>query len=248
MLRSCPDAANPWDVGELSAATATLRLQGIEARMLPVPSEAFPMWLVDVPRSRPGHVTELLSPAERARAPRYKNEALRSRYIVAHGSLRIILRDIYGVPINEQELTENEFGKPFLSLIPQLHFSISYSADYALIGVSENGEIGVDIETMRLITDADDLAELHYTPHERSVFQAHRPSEVELSRKFLSIWVRKEACVKALGRGLGIPLNQVECGGGDQVRMVQLPDRQCCRTGIVNLGGDPIVGWARSVK
>lgn len=251
MLRSCPDAANHWanhwGGGAPSAATAPLRAQGIEARLLQVPSAGFPMWLVDVPRSRPGHVEGLLSAAERVRAQRYKIEALRDRYTVAHGSLRIILRDCYGASLNKQELSENEFGKPFLPLAPHLHFSVSYSAGYALIGVSEDGEIGVDIEAMRIIADTGDLAELHYTARERAEIQTDRPSEVERSRRFLSIWVKKEACVKASGYGLGIPLNQVECGGTDQARIVRLPDGQRYRTGIVKIRGDPIVGWARNL-
>jgi 4'-phosphopantetheinyl transferase len=247
MLRSFPGAADYMNVGGPSAPTAALRLHGIEGHLLQVPPDAFPMWLVDASRSRPERVETMLSGAEQARALRYRNEALRDRYTIAHGSLRIILRYIYGVPVDVQELCENEFGKPFLSSFPQLHFSISYSAGYALIGVSEGSEIGVDIEAMRLIADADDLAELHYTTRERAELQANGPSEAETSRRFLGTWVKKEACVKAVGRGLGIPLSEVECGGGDQVTIVQLPDRQCYRTGIIQLGGDPIVGWARNV-
>lgn len=246
MLRSFPGAANHRNVGGPSAPTAALRLHGIEGHLLQVPPDAFPMWLVDASRSRPERAETMLSVTERARALRYKDEALRNRYAIAHGSLRIILRYIYGVPMSAQEFSEQEFGKPFLSSFPQLHFSISYSAGYALIGVCEGSDIGVDIEAMRLIADAEDLAERHYTARERAELQAGGPSEAEISRRFLNTWVKKEACVKTLGRGLGIPLSEVECGGGDQARIVQLPDGQCYRTGIVELGGDPIVGWARN--
>lgn len=246
MLRSCPDVANPGHVGALTA-TATLRFHGVEACMLQVPADAFPMWLIDMSRSRPEQVRELLSPAERARVGRYKIEALSNRYTIGHGSLRVILRDVYGVPVNDQELSENEFGKPFLSFVPQLHFSVSYSAGYALIGVSADGEIGVDIEAMRIIADAGDLAECHYTARERAEMREGRPSDAELSRRFLNIWVKKEACVKASGRGLGIPLDQLECCGSDQAGMVQLPDRQRFRTGMIQIEGDPIVGWARNL-
>lgn len=251
MLHSCPGVAEPVagpeGVGALSAATAPFRLRGIEARMLHTPADAFPMWLVDTSRSRAERLEGLLCARERERAGRYKTEALRHRYTVAHGSLRIILRDLYGVPIDEQEFSENEFGKPSLRCVPQLHFSISYSAGYALIGVSKEGEIGVDIEAVRSIPDADDLAKLHYTQSERAEIQVNRPSEIELSRRFLGIWVKKEACVKASGRGLDIPLDQLECGGADQVRLVQLPDRRTYSTGTIKLGGDPIVGWARNL-
>lgn len=251
MLHSCPGAAEPWagpeGVGALPAATAPFRHQGIELRALPVPDDAFPMWLVDTSQSRADHVEGLLCAKERDRASRYKTDALRHRYTVTHGILRKILRDLYGVPIDEQEFSENEFGKPFLTCVPQLHFSISYSAGYALIGVSKEGEIGVDIEAMRFIADSAELAELHYTAGERAEIQANRPSEIELSRRFLSIWVKKEACVKASGRGLDIPLDQLECGGADQVSLVQLPDRRLYSTGTIMVGGDPIVGWARNL-
>ena len=251
MLHSCPGAAEPVagpeGIGALPAASAAFRLRGIEVQSLHTPADAFPMWLVDTSRTRASQVEGLLCTEERERAGRYKTEALRHRYTVAHGSLRVILRDLYGVPVDGQQSSENEFGKPFLHCVPQLHFSISYSAGFALIGVSEEGEIGVDIEAMRSIPDADDLAELHYTASERAEIHANRPSEIELSRRFLSIWVKKEACVKASGRGLDIPLDQLECGGADQVSLVQLPDRRVYSIGTIKLGGDPIVGWARNL-
>lgn len=242
MQHSCHVAVDRWDAG-----AAALRQYGIEGRLLPVPAEAFPMWLVDTTRSRTDMAEGLLSTPERARAARYKTEALRNRYVVAHGGLRVILRDIYGVAVDAQPLSENEYGKPFLRSVPHLHFSISYSVGYVLIGVNDGGgEIGVDIEVPRPIVDAASLAELHYTASERMGMQAGHPAEAELSRRFLGVWVRKEACVKASGRGLGIPLTEVECGGGEQVTIVRLSDGQCYRTGVIQLRGDPIVGWAHS--
>jgi 4'-phosphopantetheinyl transferase len=192
-------------------------------------------------------VEPLLSEAERERALRFKSGALRLRYTIGHGSLRVIIRDIYGIPVERQELSRNEFGKPFLTRFPQLHFSISYGGEHVLIGVNEGAAIGVDIEIARIIADASDLSEFHYTMREREEMCRNGPSEAELSRRFLNVWVKKEACVKALGRGLGIPLNEVECGGGALEATVQLSERQHYRTGIIQLRGDPILAWARSI-
>jgi 4'-phosphopantetheinyl transferase len=96
----------------------------------------------------------------------------------------------------------NAFGKPELSpeFGSRLRFNLSHSADLALIAITTDAGIGVDLEYVRPQPDYAEIA--------RSVFSA---AEVdELSRlpshlyphAFLSCWTRKEAYLKARGEGL----------------------------------------------
>lgn len=225
-------------------ATEELGRQGIEAQLLPSPPGSFPMWLIDVTRFRPESLEILLSDTERERASRFRVASLRRRYITAHGCLKLLLRHGYGVALEEQILEQSTFGKPRLARFPQLHYSISYSGNYVMIGVNEGGEIGVDIEVVRTISDAADLADMHYTAKERAAIIGR--SGRDLSRAFLNVWVRKEACVKAVGRGLDIPLNAVECSGAGPAVTVCLSGRRY-DTGSVQFRGDPIMAWARSI-
>lgn len=250
MLRFFPGVADRIPAETMAGvpdAAEELWRHGVEARLLPSPPDSFPMWLIDATRFRPETLEGVLSEMERERAGRFRVETLRNRYIAAHGSLRILLRHCYGVALEDQDLQLNEFGKPRLARFPHLHYSISYSANYVLLGLNEGGEIGVDIEVLRSISDADDLAEMHYTAKERAEIWDGCRSGTDLSRAFLNVWVRKEACVKAVGQGLGIPLNEVECSGEYRTMTVFLSQGQY-KTGLVQIGGDPIMAWARSIQ
>lgn len=228
-------------------AAEELGRYGVAGRLLPSQASGFPMWLIDTRGLRTSALAPLLSDEEGARAARFRAEALRDRYIAAHGSLKVLLHHCYGIAPNDQFQELNAFGKPRLKGIPQVHYSMSYSANHVLIGLNEGAEIGVDVEALRSISDAADLADMHYTATERAEVFDKGLSGLDLSREFLNVWVRKEACVKAFGQGLGVPLNDVECAGGTRTKTVRLGGGRY-ETGLIQTGGDPIMAWARSVQ
>lgn len=229
-------------------ADSTLRKHGLDAQYLTSPSADFPIWLIDTENFDPAACEHLLSDEEGAAADRFRRLTLRSRYIAAHGALHILLRDHYGIPLDAQMMSRNEFGKPSLTEYEQLHHNISYSDRYILIGTNDGEPIGVDIELLRPIEDAAELMDEHFTPAEQAEVRSGGRSEMCISRQFLEIWVRKEACLKALGCGLNIPLNSVECTPRDQMTTVQLSDSQF-RTGALQHLGDPIImAWSRRIR
>jgi 4'-phosphopantetheinyl transferase len=220
----------------------------LDARPLSSSSAGFPIWLIDTKGCRPHALEHLLSSEEQAKADRFRLPALRNRYIAAHGSLHLLLQDDYGIPIEDQILEKNQFGKPRLKHFPNLHYSMSYSGDYAMIGVSQNDEIGVDIEVSRSVEDAAELTEAHFTQAEQAAVRLKSAGvETRFSQAFLEIWVRKEACVKAFGCGLDVPLNEMECGNEDRTAIVRL-NEGLCKTGFVQRDGGPIMAWARCIK
>lgn len=217
--------------------------QGLDARCLPSSVAGFPMWLVDSEQSDIEAFEHLLSNEEMETANRFRLRALRHRYIAAHGALHMLLRDCYGVAAEAQDIGKNSFGKPHLIRFPQIHYSLSYSGGFAMLGINEGDPIGVDVEVFRDIDDATDLMDLHFTEAERSVVMRTASPDACYSKAFLEIWVRKEASVKACGCGLGIPLKDVECVSEDQVTTVQFGGGRY-RTGALELG-DPIMAWSR---
>jgi len=212
----------------------------------------FPVWLLHTPRIDAASLTTLLSDEERARAGRFRTDALRNRYVAAHAGLRRLIERQFGVPAAGQLFTCNELGKPSLLGRSDVRSNISYSGDYALIGLSQDREIGVDLEAGRPIEDALELAAIHYTPRERSALQRALAKSTSHDEGFLRVWVRKEACVKALGQGLSIPLDTVECGMEGEATTVKFGKTQIC-TGVVHLcdhvmnvsPGGLFMGWAR---
>lgn len=215
---------------------------------MPLPPGGFPIWLIDTARRRQVLPEGLLSDAERGRAERFKTSALRNRYIAAHVGLRILLNNRYGYALEKIEFIKKSSGKPFINTDEKISFNISYSGNFAAIGLDYGDDIGVDIEVSRPISDASELAAAHFTQCEQTELRrAARSSAAALSRAFLKVWVRKEAVVKAIGCGLSVPLNAIECGCGDGEVTVRPSAGRCYRTGIIECGGDPILAWARSV-
>ncbi|TCM20813.1 4'-phosphopantetheinyl transferase [Novosphingobium sp. PhB165] len=220
-------------------------LRGFGLAMEPI-TAPFPLWLLSVPDIVDPRLAASLSDAERERAGRFLREPLRRRYIAAHGALRVLGECYFGVAAADQRYDPNDLGKPYLSGVPGAQCSISYSGQSALIAWSQEYEIGVDLEVVRPIEDADDLSVLHYTQDEQAGLRGPEcgPGSPICDRAFLSVWVRKEACIKALGAGLSIAPSSFDCGVGPGVRSVEI-EGQFVECENYDLKDDLMVAWAR---
>ena len=141
----------------------------------------------------------LLSAPERTRAASLLYPRDRDRYTVAHAALRVILAALLAREPESLILAAGPHGKPY---VPDcaLHFNLSHAGTRALVAVSPDRRVGVDLEPIRDLPDALALAE-QFAPAERSALQAaYSP------RAFFECWTRKEAFVKATGEGLSCPL------------------------------------------
>ena len=169
--------------------------------------------LVDLDASPGGPPSEsVLDADELARANRFRFEVHAKRYRASHIALRQILGQTVGVEPSALVFTTGSHGKPRLPSHPTVHFNMSHSAGWALIGVSHQGPIGIDIELLTPMDDAELLAQKNFTPAEYAAFlRAPPPQKLEA---FFRCWTRKEACLKALGSGLSIEPHEVEAGLG----------------------------------
>jgi 4'-phosphopantetheinyl transferase len=161
--------------------------------------------------SQIGVSAALLSPAERARADRFRFPHDRARYIMAHGALREIVGAYAGIPPERIEFSFSRYGKPALSGFQPgigIEFNMSHAGDVALIALSEVGPLGVDIEHVREETDPGQLAEACLTPGEIRMLGTMPVHErIETVYRW---WTRKEALAKALGEGLAQPLTRYQ--------------------------------------
>jgi 4'-phosphopantetheinyl transferase len=156
----------------------------------------------------------LLSSNELQRAGRFVFERDRRRYLAARCALRERLSWHTGVAPDRLRIAEDEHGKPFLTDVADCRFNVSHSEDVALVAISGVGEIGVDIEMLRPIPDAEQLAQSHFLPAELGEFLKLEGSARDAA--FLRCWTRKEACLKALGTGLRVAPNGVAVGLGEE--------------------------------
>jgi 4'-phosphopantetheinyl transferase len=173
-----------------------------EVATLP-PGEAH-IWAV--PLSGVGDIDELLrvlSPAERRRAEQFRWAEARKRFAAARAGLRAILGRYLGLPAAAIVLADGAHGKPRLSRAEHglhLHFNVAHSGDLALVAVSANCEIGVDVERLRPVSHWEEIAIRYF--HEAEVQKILARSSGEREVTFLRCWTAKEAVLKALGVGL----------------------------------------------
>lgn len=169
------------------------------------------IWTARLPSAPFQEIATTLSPEECARACRFHRTADRFRYVFAHAVLRDVLSRYLDCPPGDVRFATNPFGKPFLDetnggKVPE--FNLSHAGELVLVGVCESRRVGVDVEEIRPMDDLSSIAESHYTPRECAFIFGQAPEA--RARAFFRCWTRKEAYVKALGKGLSIRLNSFE--------------------------------------
>ena len=150
----------------------------------------------------------LLSDAERHRARRFAFDRDASRFILARARLRELLAMRLGVRAEAVEFEYGAHGKPALSrqfADSDLYFNVSHCDDVAAYAFACGHAIGIDVEAVREIGDADAIAARHFSRCENATYRTLKPCERPLG--FFNCWTRKEAFVKALGEGLSMPLD-----------------------------------------
>jgi 4'-phosphopantetheinyl transferase len=151
----------------------------------------------------------LLDRAELRQAERFRVEDARRRYLAAHLMARLVLGPAVGDDPGRLRFAYGEHGKPRLDHPEAPHFNLSHSGDTAVVAVAV-AELGVDVETLRPVPRADRLALRYFSERERS-WLAGRPTTTR-DADFLALWTCKEAYLKAVGIGIGMPLKEVETG------------------------------------
>jgi 4'-phosphopantetheinyl transferase len=158
--------------------------------------------------SATGELAQCLSDDERFRARRFVFERDRYRFVVGRAHLRKFLASRLGIQPDAVEFVYGRHGKPALSrrfAASELHFNVAHSEDVAVYAFSRKREIGVDVEAVREMKDADEIASRFFSQSEYDTYRAL--DRYEKAFGFFSCWTRKEAFIKAIGDGLCFPLD-----------------------------------------
>ena len=149
----------------------------------------------------------LLPPEKRARIQGMRFDMDQKLSLYADVLVRCLACRALRVSNDGLVFLQNAFGKPCLMGYPGFHFNISHTRSAIVVALS-NREIGVDIERV----DKADLriARRYFTAAEVDWIEA---GGAEADERFYTVWTRKEAYIKWLGRGLSIPLSSVDTSG-----------------------------------
>jgi len=157
-------------------------------------------------------LSQRLCNEERARAARLRFDRDRRRFVVARARLRQLLGERLGAAPETIAFAYGANGKPVLAgrfAVSGWRFNLSRREELAVYAFSRGGELGVDLEAIGPVREGPAIAAHLFTRRERKTYLALAPHERPLG--FLRLWTRKEALAKALGNGLSLPPEALDC-------------------------------------
>jgi 4'-phosphopantetheinyl transferase len=162
---------------------------------------------LDADAARLDQLYEILSPEERERARRFHFAEHRRQSILCRGTLRETLaRYLHRNPA-AIAFAYNRYGKPYVRGA-DIRFNLSHSGAWAMLAVTRDREVGVDIERIDPRFAQDQIPEQFFSP--REVEQLRSLPQREQTAAFFRCWTCKEAYIKARGLGLSLPLDSFD--------------------------------------
>ncbi|MFS0840686.1 4'-phosphopantetheinyl transferase family protein [Paenibacillus sp. 1P03SA] len=144
-----------------------------------------------------------LSEEKRAKAQKFYRQEDRIRAVAADALARWCLcRKLPAVNL-ELRFGTNAYGKPHLTA-PRtgVHYNVTHSGCWVAAAVSE-AEVGIDVEQIHQVEL--DIAERFFSAAEKQDLFSLPPEE--RLDYFFDLWTLKESYIKAVGKGLSIPLD-----------------------------------------
>ncbi|HEX9840754.1 MAG TPA: 4'-phosphopantetheinyl transferase superfamily protein [Anaerolineales bacterium] len=170
---------------------------------------------LDLPTDSLKTLEATLSVDEIQRADRFHFQGDKDRFIAAHGCLRDILARYHHWEPGQLNFSTNDHGKPALSINSserKMDFNLSHSNDYALVAVTWEHKVGIDLERIRQGISAQVIARQYFSRSEFAELLALPSEQREIG--FFNCWTRKEAYIKAQGLGLSLPLDSFDVSVG----------------------------------
>jgi 4'-phosphopantetheinyl transferase len=194
------------------------------SQMPSIPGREIHVWQARIDPA-PTHVAgleDILSPDEKERAGRFMFEHLKSAFVVSRGTLRVLLGNYLEIAPRDVLFRYGTNGKPALAGSGVIDFNASHSDGLAVFGFTRGCEIGIDVEKVRPIEDMRNIADHFFCAEEAAELMSLEPGLRE--RAFFNCWTRKEAYIKATGKGLSEPLDsfRVSLEPGRPARLIHI--------------------------
>nr|AXN89987.1 phosphopantetheinyl transferase [Bacillus subtilis] len=161
-----------------------------------------------------------VSAEKREKCRRFYHKEDAHRTLIGDMLIRTAAAKAYGLDPAGISFSVQEYGKPYIPALPDMHFNISHSGRWIVCAV-DSKPIGIDIEKMKPGTI--DIAKRFFSPTEYSDLQAKHPDQQ--TDYFYHLWSMKESFIKQAGKGLSLPLDSFSVRLKDDCHVsVELPD------------------------
>lgn len=176
------------------------------------------LWILPIdapPADRVATLLRMLSADERTRAARFVFPGDAAIFVLSHALVRTVLSRYAAVAPAGWSFTANAHGRPEVAdpRYAFLRFNLSHTDGCAVVAVTRDRAIGVDVEALGRHPVSLDVADRYFAPPERDDLRRAPPADTH--RVFLEIWTLKEAYIKARGVGLSLGLHDFICTRGD---------------------------------
>ena len=129
-----------------------------------------------------------------------RNASLLGKILLLEGLKR------YGYPPDcLEDLSYSSYNRPFLD--DSIDFNISHSGEFVVCAINNDGRVGVDIERKRPLGF---LEFKNYMTSDEWNTLLETPDQLEY---FYELWTVKESVIKGDGKGLSIPLIDIQRAG-----------------------------------
>ncbi len=148
---------------------------------------------------------DYLNPEEQQRLQRYTHQRAQQQFLATRGRLKQLLASYTGIAPSDIQFETGQYGKPRLAgttIDDGLVFNVSHSDAMALIVISTNCALGIDIERIHSRHNLQGMAQRCFSNQELSSW--NQLTEPHKTTQFYAYWCAKEAFLKATGRGLAL--------------------------------------------
>ena len=138
---------------------------------------------------------QFVQPEKRERILRQRIKQNADNMLVGDILAKYMVKREFGIPFSCQQISYGQYGKPYLTRYPDVHFNISHSGRFVVCAVC-SFPVGIDVQ--EIVSYNPDVArrvcsekEMDYIEHTENT-----------SFAFTEIWTRKEAISKLSGHGI----------------------------------------------
>lgn len=169
------------------------------------------IWRVDATESNAALLQSSLTEEEQAHAGCFRLPASRNEFIVGRGFMRAVAGCYLGLAPEYIQFRLGHHGKPELAndaYRAKCRFNLSHSRGLILAAFTVGHEVGIDVEFLDPAICFGEIADMVFSRLENKWLSELPYRQRRLS--YFRCWTRKEAFLKALGKGLSDRIRTIE--------------------------------------